>query len=878
SLIASFTLSPQASASIEGIDQISGITVNDFSSPVIYIVTAGNNTLKEWRVTVTEAPNSENDFLTYSLPGQYGATIIDTVNHSIEIELHYTNELDNLIATFTLPPQAVSEVDGLIQESGITPNDFSDVVTYTVIAGDQSKADWNVLVSVLPNNETDILTFSFDEQAGPALIDPENHTINIEVEYGIALSDLVAIFTLSPYANAYIGSDRQESGVTINDFSNPVIYTILAGDNTTMQDWEIFVSVEAPSIETDFLSFSLNEEIGQKVIDTLSHEILIMVEEGTQLDELVASFSLSEGATAYVDDVFQISGVTINDFSNPVIYTIIAEDNTTMQTWTVIVSIAFDFFYIREPLSFPVNNEAIEISARAPEYESIENVLFHYRKIEAQQWSVLDVFGIQGIYRVDVLRNMVGNSGMFYFFSATDTTGNILLLDYNHLVIHYDTESPQIPGLRFGGTVNQYQIISIPLNLQNPNAEEVFNELGEYNIKQWRLFHHDGISTKEYKDGFTNINPGLGFWLIIRNQTSITTGEGYTVRIDSTNGFEIDLRPGWNQIGNPFDMDISWDNVILDNNNLNIGRIKLYNHDTLTEASVIPRFRGGFVFLEGVQPITAKVRPSQVGWNARKQPYVDTDRLNSINQGNWITGLSVSNGTVTNTVSGIGMHPEAIEGKDRYDEVLLPVPKEIIPFELAFNHPYEKYRKFGVDVVQSTDQYIWEFEVKSFTPSQSLTISWDNTYFGNNEYKLILNHVGPEALINMKDMNSYTFNADEIEQFRIVFGDDAFIKDMLKPQSITFSTGYPNPFRDQMTIPFTLPDSGSDYSVNISVYDLTGNMIKMMTNKNYSSGYYTINWNTLDSPDIFSSGIYLIKMEVRSDKINTILSQKVIKQ
>jgi hypothetical protein len=121
---------------------------------------------------------------------------------------------------------------------------------------------------------------------------------------------------------------------------------------------------------------------------------------------------------------------------------------------------------------------------------------------------------------------MVGNLGMYYYFNAVDTTGSNLSLDHIQMIIHYDTDFPTIPNLRFGETVNQYQIISIPLNLQNTNAEAVFDELGEYDIKKWRLFHHDGISTNEYRNGFTNIDPGLGYWLIVREPTSITTGEG----------------------------------------------------------------------------------------------------------------------------------------------------------------------------------------------------------------------------------------------------------------------------------------------------------------------------------------------------------------
>ena len=190
------------------------------------------------------------------------------------------------------------------------------------------------------------------------------------------------------------------------------------------------------------------------------------------------------------------------------------------------------------------------------------------------------------------------------------------------------------------------------------------------------------------------------------------------------------------------------------------------NRDSLSEGRIIPRYRGGFVFLEGIQPITVNIKPEIVS-GARISQYVNSERQNALDENSWIAGLKVSNGIVSHNLSGIGMHPEAIEGKDRHDEVLLPVPKEIIPFQLAFNHPDEKYDKFSLDVIQTTEEYIWEFEIKSFGSSQALTLTWDNRHFGDNELNLILNHKGVEKLVDMKNVNSYTFNSTGNDQFRI---------------------------------------------------------------------------------------------------------------
>jgi hypothetical protein len=883
-LVASFTLSDGASATVGGINQNSGVTSNDFTNPVTYRVTAQDGiTFQDWVITVEIAQNTEADILTYGLPEQTGPADIDEDEKIIRVEVFFGTDVTSLVATFTLSDSATATVGVNTQTSGVTANNFTNDVTYVVTSQDGSTTKpWVVVVSVASNTGTDILTYSFEEQTAPTDIDTVNHTIDIEVDFGINLTNLVASFTLSPDADAFIGPVRQVSGETSNDFSSPVTYTVRAGDGSTTQNWIVNVDYGLPNSETDILSFNFDEQVGETFFDTVNYELFIYVAEGTELDRLVASFELSTGASAYIGDSLQISGETVNDFTSPVVYTILAQDNSTRQNWTVHVTYEFGFEYVNDPTEFPVSTSSIQASARLPVFQgNIDRVMFVYKKLEDPQWSRSEVIENQGIYSFDITRDMVGNVGMYYYFDAIDTIGSNIPLEYRQVVLHYDTDFPQIPNLRFGTTVNHYQIIAIPLELQNTDVEAVFEELGEYNIKYWRLFRYDGTATREYQNGFMNIDPGLGYWLIAREQTSITTGEGRTVEIDSTTGFQIDLEPGWNHIGNPYDMDISWDYVRNDNDNLNIGRVNLFNRDSLIEGNIIPRFRGGFVFLFGQQPLTVNLKPSTINSNnpqLRKKSYIDLARENSLEQSNWISGLKISNGTVTNTLSGIGMHPEAVEGIDRHDKVLLPVPEQIIPFQLVFNHPDEKFNKFSMDVVQTSDQYIWEFEVKSYGPSQTLTISWDNRYFGNNAFRLILNHKGSGSLIDMKNENSYTFNASGSDQFRILFGDSDFIHGELKPKIVVLGEGYPNPFRDRFTIPFTLPDSDMNYIVNISIYDMKGNMVRHLVNDEYASGYHTVDWNSMEDAGEFGRGIYLIRMTVRSNNLNTVISRKILRQ
>ncbi len=188
------------------------------------------------------------------------------------------------------------------------------------------------------SNENDILTFSFPKQTGSATINSTSHTVNIEVTNGTNLANLVATFTLSDMATAFIGTIQQESGVTVNDFTGFVWYTIEA-ENGETQNWVVTVTELQLNTENDILTFNLAEQTGNATINSTNHTVDIEVANGTNLTNLVASFTLSDMATAFIGTTQQESGVTVNDFTNSVTYTIEAENGET-QDWIVTVNVA----------------------------------------------------------------------------------------------------------------------------------------------------------------------------------------------------------------------------------------------------------------------------------------------------------------------------------------------------------------------------------------------------------------------------------------------------------------------------------------------------------------------------------------------------------
>ena len=133
----------------------------------------------------------------------------------------------------------------------VVPIAALDGLFYTVFT---DIADNKIKIQIVADSLS-FTAFSMPSQTAPAIINPADHTIHIEVAAGTNLSDLVATFlTTSDAASVEIEGTGQVSGITHNDFTVPLAYNLVSGD-TREQSWQVFVSLE-PATYTIGLSSS----------------------------------------------------------------------------------------------------------------------------------------------------------------------------------------------------------------------------------------------------------------------------------------------------------------------------------------------------------------------------------------------------------------------------------------------------------------------------------------------------------------------------------------------------------------------------------------------------------------------------------------------
>lgn len=200
-----------------------------------------------------------------TLNSPLGKTVTGLIwKNEVKLEIPYDVSPSKLIATFSFQGKTVL-VGNTEQTSGVTQNDFSNPVTYTVVAEDGSKKNYTVIVS--KSSVAELVSFSFLptsnselEKTATGLIQEQN--INLSIPYAVSLDKLIADFTFKG-RTVMVGNTEQTSGITQNNFSSPVTYEVVADDGTK-KNYTVTVLKDPKRIPSLYLTTDGGAEILDK--------------------------------------------------------------------------------------------------------------------------------------------------------------------------------------------------------------------------------------------------------------------------------------------------------------------------------------------------------------------------------------------------------------------------------------------------------------------------------------------------------------------------------------------------------------------------------------------------------------------------------------
>ena len=106
------------------------------------------------------------------------------------------------------------------------------------------------------------------------------------------------------------------------------------------------------------------------------------------------------------------------------------------------------------------------------------------------------------------------------------------------------------------------------------------------------------------------------------------------------------------------------------------------------------------------------------------------------------------------------------------------------------------------------------------------------------------------------DVSTLEISTNDHEIAIVVGNVDAFLNPI--PVAFGLSAAYPNPFNPTTNLGLALNEDGM---VSMSVFNIRGQMVEVLVDRNMKAGYHNIAWHA----DGIASGMYFVRVEAGSN-------------
>ena len=407
----------------------------------------------------------------------------------------------------------------------------------------------------------------------------------------------------------------------------------------------------------------------------------------------------------------------------------------------------------------------------------------------------------------------------------------------------------------------KYKMVSIPLQLQNSLLENIFeDDYDDYDVYYWRLFYWMASyqTYYEYDDGIAQsleLTPGMSIWLIVRDGSSFNIWNATSV--DARHPYEINLSPGWNQIGNPFAFPVAWDSI--GGSELVQAPVWWNGSEYKYNQSTLQPWEGYFVYNPTGQTVQLSVPPRESYGKLKK-----SGTFLALKNGECALQLEIEEmqSHHRDTENYVGMLHTAADGLDARDFLAAP------PIE----------NKLTLDIVQEGNSYAGNFKAVNGNGA-----TWDLVITDNRENETVrfsINELStlPEGFqvwlmdtdrrcvlsLNNNETEIQMDNKNTPRHLKLILGTEEFAEQNnqgipLVPLGFSLQQNYPNPFNPKTHITYQLSEA---CQVRLDVYNPVGQKVRTLVNQIQDTGIHTVVWDGRDDRGLpVASGVYLYRIE-----------------
>jgi len=406
--------------------------------------------------------------------------------------------------------------------------------------------------------------------------------------------------------------------------------------------------------------------------------------------------------------------------------------------------------------------------------------------------------------------------------------------------------------------IASYKIISLPGDNNMPIGQII---PGTYK-DDWKAFYDNGNDKDFYVeyDGsdMFNFKPGNAFWVISRNNFSVTSSIA-TKSINDTNFAKITIKPGWNLISNPFEKASSWSKIIQLNGITSNAIIYSYAAGWIYPNSYMLPYEG-YAFYNATNNTELKIPYSPSGTTSGSLLKI---------AGNDITMQLKDSDNIIGNI-GINLKESSLNTFDNED--ILAPPGDFNKADIRlYNSNLGISYKYLFTECRPIDENGMQFEVKTKNlTGKDLNINFTDNInnYNNIEFYLLDLHVN--KMYNLKEVTDIVMPKYYKENtYKILIGNEGFIesiKNSLQPKEFKLYQNYPNPFNAGTVIRYSLP---KESFVNITVYDALGRVVKVLQNDKINEGFHELFVEMNNN----ASGVYFVRVNAKTIEGNDTFSE-----